>query len=124
MERIPHELRSAFNFFFEHGGFVDGYKAHGALALARAEASAHALGYVAQWSPDPEPDLSWMDDAGRAESHDVEVCSVYSRCPKCGELSRHPVESLGNIVDADASYRRVVEAALFAEYLATVEAGR
>jgi hypothetical protein len=113
MERIPHELRQAFAFFFAHAGHQEGYRAHGALQLARAEQQARATGRVASWEPEQEPDLSWMDDAERQKDHEVETCVIYRPCANCGHLE--VIASLGNIVDADAPYRRVVEAELYAE---------
>jgi hypothetical protein len=81
-----------------------------AAALARAEERAEAAGFVFEWVPDECSDLSWMDEAEAARDHEVLGCIVHD---PAGEH----LASLWGIVDADANYRRVIEAELGAEAL-------
>ena len=109
---------AAYRFFKEEAGYCVGQRALGAYKLAKAEQEAKRLGLVASWRPDDDADLSWMDDSERAQSHDVEYCTLYKPCD-CGHENHHEaVASLSGIVDADRNYRRVVEAELALEAIA------
>ena len=103
--------RRAWRFFMEHAGYATPPgPVMCAAALARAEERAEAAGLTFEWVSDDCPDLSWMDEAQAARDHEVLGCIV--RDPAGQHLA-----SLWGIVDADASYRRVVEAELAAEAL-------
>jgi hypothetical protein len=114
--------RKAFRFFLEHAGYATPPgRAACALGLSRAEERAKAVGITFEWEWDEDADLSWMDDRDRYYHHDGgkrhprehEVLGCIARGPDGEHLA-----SLWGIVDADASYRRVVEAELAAEALA------
>lgn len=109
--------RKAFNFFRENAGGIVGQRALGAARLARAEAwlleQVEAGRMRVRWESDDDADLSWMDEAERGRIHEVEGCIIESCCASCGAWT--VAESLWAIVDADADYRRVVEAELASE---------
>ena len=101
----------AWRFFMEHAGYATPPgRAVCAASLARAEEHAEAAGLTFEWLWDADADLSWMDEAEAAREHEVLGCIV--RGPDGEHLA-----SLWGIVDADAGYRRVVEAELAAEAL-------
>jgi hypothetical protein len=117
----------AFRFFQEHAAGIVGETAKTALALARAEYSArwvYRLEFV--WRHDDDADWSWMDQdcfkGEREKDHEVEWCACYrvTTCGECGHEERALLVSLGGIFDADATYRRVVEAELALEALERV----
>ena len=111
---------SAYHFFLKHAGYSWDPKHETrrqgrircAKALAQAERDAERFGLTFVWSPDWDADDSWMDKAERAKPHVWESCTC--RTPD------GPVASLYGIVDADDKYRRVIEAELAAEALASV----
>lgn len=110
------KLRKAFQFFLEHAGYcTPPGRAACALALARAEAEAKARGLIARWQDTPD---AWDGDGPTPEGC-AEACLIYSSyvCETCGERPTMALESLWGIWGADADYRRVVEAELFAEAL-------
>jgi len=103
--------RRAWRFFLEHAGYAaPPGRTVCAASLARAEEQAEALGLTFEWCEDECPDLSWMDEAEATREHEVLGCIV--RSPYGEHLA-----SLWGIVDADANYRRVIEAELAAEAL-------
>lgn len=103
--------RRAWRFFLEHAGYATPPgRAACAASLARAEEQAQGAGLRFEWVADEYPDLSWMDEAEAARDYEVLGCVV------CDPAGQH-LASLWGIVDADANYRRVVEAELAAEAL-------
>src|SRR5882724_235445 len=115
------KMTNAERFFWTNAGFSYDPKtetrAQGrrkcARLLAEAEVWAENIGLRFLWEYDDCPDLSFMTETEQLEPHEVLVC-----------IARYPdgaiAGSLCGIVDADADYRRVVEAELAAE--ARVEA--
>jgi hypothetical protein len=113
---------SAYHFFLKHAGWS--YRPEMetqrqgrircAKALAQAERDGERFGLTFRWADDSAgADLSWMTEAELRESHEVEGCTALSP-------DGRPVAGLYGIVDADATYRRVVEAQLASEALASV----
>lgn len=100
---------------------AQGESASNALALARAEAwltSQPALEF--RWETDPEPDWSWLGPATRRRYErtgwpEVEGCALWRQCPACGSWQPNYDVALWGIVDADAPYRRWLEAQLALE---------
>jgi hypothetical protein len=100
-------------FFFDHAGYS--YKTgeetaqqgriRCASSLAHAEQLADRLGWTFEWEYDQDPDLSWMTPEELAKDHEVLGCILK-------DADGQVLESLWGIVDADANYRRVVEAEL------------
>jgi hypothetical protein len=113
--------REAFRFFLANAGYASppGRAACGKM-LADAEQWAKDNGLETLWEPEPEPDLSWMSDAERKREHDIEMARIVRECPRHGMKCQHAetLASLGNIVDADGNYRRVIEAELALEAFA------
>jgi hypothetical protein len=120
----------AYRFFREHGGSIVGREVESAARYAHDEAAARAAGIEFRWEPDPEAwsavDMLgdheyWCSDAKReaagydrdgrpiggrwgiGHDHAVEVCDAYAAS---GEF----LTSLGGVIDASTTYRRVVEA--------------
>lgn len=94
--------------FFRRQGYAAAY----ARELARAECWADLNGYGVRWEGEDNPDTSWCDDCNaRKSGHSHEITCAIMTAPG-GETV---VASLGNIVDADAVYTRVVEAELAIE---------
>jgi hypothetical protein len=56
---MNYDIRTAFHFFHEHAGYIDGRKAVIAIALARAELAAKTAGLTVTWTDD---DLPWDGD--------------------------------------------------------------
>jgi hypothetical protein len=79
-----------------------------ATILAEAEVWASEQEMSFTWEYDDCPDLSWMTESEQAEDHEVLVCLAKYRD---GSVAG----ALGGIVDADRTYRRVVEAEIAAE---------
>lgn len=124
------QTQEAFRFFQEHAGYCVGQRAAGALRLAHAEHAAKAAGVVFVWEDEPDADLSYLeqtDERGRylfsqgerERDHEVMWCRAVIPCEEHGVDCPHAqfLASLGNIVDADRNYRRVVEAELALESL-------
>lgn len=88
-----------------------------AALLAEAESWARDEGLVHVWSFEEYPDHSWMDDSEREREHITEQAGLYRPCPTHGIDCLHAelLASLGNIVDADETYRRIVNAELALE---------
>ncbi len=116
MPPIPPARRRAIRFFAEHAGYAT---PPGRLACAKALADAESAAATAGLHPD------WSDDAGGADAlgdhaawcgcttpphHRIERCTLHA---EDGTV----VVSLGGVIDADADYRRVVEAELALEAL-------
>lgn len=99
--------------FFRSQGFNPGRS----VQLARAEAHAAELGWVAEWSPDEEGELGdhgeWCDEAARGDDHSHEILSCVLR-----DSAGSVLASLGGIIDPERSYGRVVEAELAEEAMA------
>ena len=106
-------------FFKNHAGYIVGKKALCALNLAKSEALAEANSNRVrfEWQYDDSGDRG-PEDWGWPEKeikrfwesdHYVEGCVLY--------IDDEPTESLWGIWDADTSYRRVIEAELFSQYL-------
>ncbi len=118
VKRSPSSYERAVAFFAKHAGW--GYhpgkesktagKMRGARRLAKAEAEAANRGWRVKWDYEQDVDLSWMDDEEREKDHEVLWAALRN---EDGEM----LASLGNIVDADNKYRRVVEAELAVEAL-------
>ncbi len=99
-------------FFFEHAGYATPPgREECARLLAEAEARGRREGLFFNWELDVDGDLGdheyWCDEAqnGIDHEHRIEMCLAFS---DAGEL----LASLGSIIDADATYRRVIEAEL------------
>lgn len=113
--KAPH-MMSDEEFFYAHAGYSYDPKRETpeqgrrrcAKALARAEDYAQSLGWTFKWDHEPDADLSWMDEEERAKPHEVLCCVLR-------DASGDVRASLGNIVDADRNYGRVVEAELALE---------
>ena len=112
-------LRKAYKFFVDNAGYVVGRHAMGALRLARAEQiaehEADRIKFI--WSID-----EWCDrgpiDWGWSENDIVRWNRTDHECLSCALTIDGNVEaSLSGIWDADAHYRRVIEAELLDEYL-------
>lgn len=132
MDVTTQRLRNAFAFFKAHAGGIVGEAAKGALALARAEAWAQTnaysdvtgtgLEYV--WEFDEFADWSWLEQdfipqSERDKEHEVTQVALVrvTKCTECGKETRETLASLGGIFDADANYRRVIEAELALEVM-------
>lgn len=85
----------------------------GSLACARAEENARTLGAYVEWRDDWEI-RSHVEEFGEAyedgEPTTCEIATLYA-------ADDSVLGSLGCVDDADAHYRRLVEAELFLEYL-------
>ena len=111
---------SAYHFFLKHAGYnytATETRRQGrircAKALAQAERDAKRFGITFQWDYDSDGDDSWMTEEERREEHTCEwVRAVTS--------DGRTVASLGGIYDADTTYRRLIEAELAYEALASV----
>jgi hypothetical protein len=111
-------------FFFENAGWSYDPKKESAQVgrmscardLAKAEKIAEQLGWEVEWEWDNDIDDSWMSPEEQAKDHEW----------LCARLmdGNTVLEALGGIVDADANYRRVIEAELAAEALARLNAMR
>lgn len=107
--------REQFRFFQRFGGGCIGRNALAAINLARAESYADRAGWEAHWVTDSDCDgpheWGWSEAEIRRwerSSHEYEGCIL--RDAKGNRLA-----SLWGIWDADASYRRWVEAELALE---------
>lgn len=104
--RVDPKLKKAYEFFRKHAGYVVGKSAAGALALARAEAAACALGWEVEWEHDG---FEWDGEGDAPE----EVLAAVLK-----DEDGNVLEVLGGIGDPDRNYARVVEAELALEALA------
>ena len=120
-------LYKRYQFFKDHAGYRVGYRAIGALALARAEESAEDNDMEFVWCEDYDDYDSGLGD------HEYWCAGVrrerYENKHELHQESRHSHEvywcvarwngatqaSLGAIIDPDSDYRRVVEAELALE---------
>lgn len=127
VETVPSKHRSAFKFFHKHAGYQVGFRARGALDLARAESRAERHELRFEWDDDDQPAEActgrkvrnargqWEDEY---KEYPAVVCTVYD--PR----TKHPLASLGGIIESNDyrerhDYRRVVEAELAAEVFST-----
>ena len=106
-------LRDRFRFFHEHAGYVVGEAAVCALRLARAEERAERLGLRVEWEPEHEP---WDGDCP------APPIVAFAYVPRLDD-HKLSLASLGmvGLNDWRDHYKRVVEAELFAEALATLD---
>ena len=84
--------------------------------LADAETVGQRLGYVFEWEFDECPDLSWMSDEEREQDPEVLCCRIVDP-----ENPRYSLASLCGITGADSNYRRVIEAELASEAIASLD---
>lgn len=113
-------LVMSYRFFKRNAGYCVGFRAQGALSLAKAERWARSTGAVRfRWVDDINADWSWLADAMGREPDDrdyQEGCILERQCPECGSWTVEA--SLWGICNADSDYRRVIEAELALEVLA------
>jgi hypothetical protein len=131
---MTRELVTAYRFHRENSASRVGNHAADALDYARAELAARNLGWSVTWEYDPDADLGdhayWCNDQRRADAgygadgdrlsffsgygheHDHETTYAVLR-----DADGEHLASLGGIIDADATYRRTVEAELALEAL-------
>jgi hypothetical protein len=133
--------RRAFRFFQEHAGYIVGEHAKCAAQLARAEAEGERRGLSVAWDVDDAADLGdhelWCSgyraDLARKAGQPVDSGRTYGGYPTCpGHYAEYAkvvapdgtdaigdicLPSLGGILDADDTYRRVVAAELMLEAL-------
>lgn len=111
------DIRRRWQFFQEWAGYATPPgRAACALELARAERAADAAGVSLMVEPEPDPDLSWMDEDDMRREHAVVNVYLVQECETCGETRRLPY-SLGNVTDPDQNYLRVLFAELASEWL-------
>lgn len=118
-------------FFFEHAGWsynpktetADEGRERGAIALAQAEQRFRESSCWFEWVHDDDADASFVNDwepADReqweASEHMAEGCVLYAP-PENDHGKPRVLASLWGVFDADASYRRVVEAELASEVM-------
>ena len=125
-------LHNAWCFFRENIGGIVGYRAQGALELARAEAIAESRQaedrWRYTWEADEYPDTSWCDKRDlellQNDLAGFDNCTLQERCSKCGTW--RTIESLCGIhwINRNETdrrhmrdYRRVVQAELADEAL-------
>jgi hypothetical protein len=108
-------MLAAWRFFMAQGS-----GAASALHLARAEARADDAGLIFRWEADDLAYDTFVDhdewcrkDCGK--DHEVLWCAV-------SDGGSETLASLGSIIDASRDYRRVIEAELASEALATMDA--
>lgn len=118
------QLREAFRFHLQHAGYIVGQRAACALRLAKAEQTARDLNLVVRWEEedDFEPDV---DDDGwtlrKVRAGELEWLRAYVPDPM--GIERYALASLGGISCYPGDpYRRVVEAELLSESVATLRA--
>lgn len=99
------QVRKAYEFFRK-----EGLGASAALALARAEVVAENLGWTYRWEYDEEP---WEDLIGDVPIEDVKEVLVVLLLGEDGEA----LQSVGGVIDPDASAARYEEANLALEEL-------
>jgi hypothetical protein len=106
---LTKDLQSRYRFFKERAGYRVGFRAAGALELARAEVKAERYGFTFDWSDDDQ--LAEAFDGKEYREYPAEICV----CEDRGEV----LASLCGIIEASCEYRRVVEAELALEAFAT-----
>ena len=109
-----------YQFFREHAGYIVGQRALCAFKLAKAEQWLREQDdIVPVCEPDMDIDDSWMSDDERRQSHTWETYSLVRPCPDHGLDCRHAehLASVGNVVDADSAYARVLWAELASEIM-------
>lgn len=116
--------QAAFTFFLANAGFSYDPKtetpakgrARCARQLAKSERDATALGYTFEWFDD------WTVGSHVQEYGEESYPNEPSTCESCvcRDASGAVVASLGCIDDADRTYRRVIEAELASEALASL----
>jgi len=114
--------QAAFNFFLKHAAYSynpatetkSQGRARTARRLAKAEADAKGLGFTFEWTDD------WSCGSHIEEYGEESYPEEPTTCETCICKSFHGevLASLSCIDDADAAYRRVVEAELALEALA------
>lgn len=114
-------------FFYEHAGYNYDPKTEtqeqGRIRCAKSYAVDETkvqelidgLGWHYEWSEEWDIDDSWMDEEEKAKEHTWEIASLL-------DGAGNHLASCGGIVDADANYRRVMEAELAGEALAAYDA--
>lgn len=115
------KLRERFRFHLEHGGYcTPPGRAACALDAARAEERAEELGIEFVWQAEEHADTSWLeqDEFTRelARWNRGEMSCEWARAM----LGDETLASLGGIFDADTSYKRVINAELASEAIATL----
>lgn len=116
--------KSAVQFFFSHGGYSYDPKSETkiqarwrcARSLARAKAYARANDWTCEWSDD------W-DIGSHVRFYGEAYSEEPSTCESCllRDADGNVLASLGCIDDADANYRRVIEAELASEALSAID---
>ena len=138
---MTNDLRARFRFFLGHAGYsVPPGRTVCALALARAEMAFEASDLRFVTMPETDPDLSFFEDRAyhlrhandhgntydartlrqigarlhpADDDHEVVQVLISGTCPTCNQ--RRVLASLGNVVDPDPAYLRVLRAELMAE---------
>lgn len=107
---------SAYHFFLKHAGYCvkpgetrRQARIRCAKELVVAEKRGQAAGFTFEWVPDFDADLSWLEPGQVV--HEVYGCVAYDGTTVVG--------SLWGICDPDANYRRVIQAELASEALAS-----
>ena len=126
MTTFTHSFRSAWRFFQRNAGGIVGESALTAMALARAEQTAANLGMRFVWETDHDAEASWLDQPGfedaKAEYERGDMPCEWARAELDDEDGSTTIlASLGGIFGADSNYRRIVEAELALEALATID---
>lgn len=112
-------LPADYAFFRAHAGGWVGHNAASALRLARAERWLEERDDLSfDVFGEDDPDLSFMSERERAEPHEV-ICVAIIRKSICDHGKEHVewLTSLGNVVDADRDYMRVLRAELALEVM-------
>lgn len=118
--------QSAVRFFFQHAGYSYDPAKESKLSgrwrcarnLARAEAYAKENDWQYQWEEDWNVESHVREFGEEAYPSEPSTCEYYRLVDADGVF----LDSLGCIDDADANYRRVIEAELASEALARIEA--
>ena len=119
-------LYDAARFFFKHAGYCVGRRMVGAMALARAEQRAKEEGLVFSWEAECEP---WDGDIPLAPTDLLEWVGCWRYTLGPGQMQAKDgrcLASLGMVATTGYNdiYRRVLEAELASEALATLDAER
>jgi hypothetical protein len=124
---ITTELRRAWNFHREHGGYcTPPGRAMCALISARDELRGKEEGLTFRWTEDDSPDTSWLDQEGWEkekqdyENGDLLILGCYVEHE---DLDQYAVSLWGiSVYSWQDPYCRVVEAELASEALALIDA--